>query len=667
MLGLVVATGLAMAGCATGSDSPESDPDGDDPIPTAENALGPRQIRLLTRREYDATVHDLLFAEAVSTPASECAALGDCSFREASCVGSVCVDDPCTLVTFVLPTGASTYGSVVVAGSFNGWAATADAGAWPMTYDASVGGWITKHEVPVGTYSYKLVANGSTWLSDPGNPNTEPDGFGGVNSVLTVVCDGTEDPGTTPSSSAPESFTGDFPVESRPEGFPFDDGAESGLVTSVHAEQYFRAAKRIAELATEDVAATIGCSPSDPSDPCIRTFLDRLTRRAYRRALDPAELDALVALAAAQTTTRDAVAIPMRVILQSPNFLYRSEVGVEAEDGAYRLEPWEVASLLSYTLWGSMPDDTLLDAATEGDLETAADYEREARRLLGDPRARDRMGLFALGWLGVESLKESEKAAAFPFDAELGDQMMGETRDLVASVLLDHRAFSDLFVADTTSAPERLATMYGADESGKLPEARRAGILAQGSVLATYAHSDQTSPVKRGMFVRRRLMCMELGTPPPNAGQVPEIDPGSTTRERFEQHSKDLTCYSCHQHIDPIGFGFEHFDPVGAWRDDEGGKPIDASGSLGYVNGWEDASPAIPFASLPELGSILAGSDQVRRCFVTQLRRFATGRLETEVDAPVIEDLLARFQAADDDALELLVALTQTHDFAMRK
>ncbi len=186
-------------------------------------------------------------------------------------------------------------------------------------------------------------------------------------------------------------------------------------------------------------------------------------------------------------------------------------------------------------------------------------------------------------------------------------------------------------------------------------------------MLATYAHSDQTSPVKRGMFVRRRLMCMELGTPPPNAGQVPEIDPGSTTRERFEQHSKDLTCYSCHQHIDPIGFGFEHFDPVGAWRDDEGGKPIDASGSLGYVNGWEDASPAIPFASLPELGSILAGSDQVRRCFVTQLRRFATGRLETEVDAPVIEDLLARFQAADDDALELLVALTQTHDFAMRK
>ncbi|MBK8941920.1 MAG: DUF1588 domain-containing protein [Polyangiaceae bacterium] len=245
--------------------------------------------------------------------------------------------------------------------------------------------------------------------------------------------------------------------------------------------------------------------------------------------------------------------------------------------------------------------------------------------------------------------------------------MADETRDFVSSVIFDGGAFEDLFVADRTAAAPRLRAFYGADDAGLLPEGRRAGLLAHGSVLATYAHSDQTSPVRRGLFVRTRLMCMELGAPPANAGAVPEVDPESTTRQRFEQHSSDGTCASCHQHIDPIGFGFEHFDPAGAWRDEEAGRPIDASGVLSYLDGWDDAEATTTFSTLPELGRALADSPQARRCLVRQVHRFASGRLEQEVDEPTLEALERRWADSGDDLVELFVAWTQTNAFSLRK
>lgn len=161
-------------------------------------------------------------------------------------------------------------------------------------------------------------------------------------------------------------------------------------------------------------------------------------------------------------------------------------------------------------------------------------------------------------------------------------------------------------------------------------------------------------------------MCMELGTPPANAGQVPDIDPGSTTRQRFEQHSQDPTCRSCHQHIDPVGFGFEHFDAAGAWRTEDAGQPVDASGVLTYVNGWADAESRIEFATLPELGAALASSDQVRRCFATQVLRFTGGRAVTD-DDPAIE-LLVRAMKDDGDAPRAAwVGTTQVSSFRFRR
>jgi hypothetical protein len=565
---LLLATATCGA-CASGDDPlSEDDPD----ATVAVEAPGPRQIRLLTRSEYDATVHDLLSLEPLSAEVSECEDLGDCAAEEASCVGGVCVVDPCNLSTFIFPAAAGQHGSVVVAGSFNGWGATAAAGGWPLAYEPSLEAWVAKHEVADGTHSYKFVVDGATWLADPQNPMTEPDGFGGVNSVLEVSC--ADAPPDAPAPSSPESFVEDFPVESRPEKFPFDNAAEAGLVTAVHAEQYFRAARRIADLASLDLEGLLGCAPVSSEEPCVTTFVERFARRAFRRPLLADEAERLTAMARSQTTAADGVRLALRVILQSPNFLYRSEVGapIGGDGGAARLEPWEVASLLSYSYWGSMPDETLLDAIESGELEGPEDYAREARRLLSDGRARARMGVFASQWLGVEGVVGVDKGNRPDFDRELSEMMADETRDFVSSVIFDGGAFEDLFVADRTAAAPRLRAFYGADDAGLLPEGRRAGLLAHGSVLATYAHSDQTSPVRRGLFVRTRLMCMELGAPPANAGAVPEVDPESTTRQRFEQHSSDGTCASCHQHIDPIGFGFEHFDPAGRVAR-RGGRP----------------------------------------------------------------------------------------------
>ncbi|MFO0550204.1 MAG: DUF1588 domain-containing protein [Polyangiaceae bacterium] len=662
-LSLTAAMALsALSSCTPGTEPPdETDPNN----PVATTAFGVRQLRLLTRAEYDATVRDLLFAEPMANNPQECAVLGDCNAATESCVGGACVADPCNLVTFTLPASANQYTSVVVSGSFNGWASTATAGAWPMTWEPSVGAWVAKHEVTNGDYSYKFVIDGATWLADPSNPSTEPDGFGGFNSLLHLACTGSEPPPPTTDTSA--SFSADFPVETRPEKYPFDNSAEAGLVTSVHAEQYHRAARRIAELALADVPGLIGCDPTSTSDPCIATFVEQFGRRAYRRSLDDAEVQRALALITSQPTVRDGLEVWLRVVLESPWFLYRSEIGKELTPGTYQLEPWEVATLLSYAYIGTTPDDALLDAAEGGDLETPADYEREARRLLADPRARDQIGRFTMMWLGVERIIGIDKGVRDDFDQDLAQEMATETQRFVEGVFFDSHRFEDLFVGDHTLAEPRLATWYGADAGGLLPESRRAGILASGSILASYSHSNQSSPVRRGVFVRTRLMCMELGTPPPNGGSVPDVDPNATTRERFEQHMADPFCASCHRNIDPIGFGFEHFDEVGAWRDTDNGSAIDATGQLTYSEGWKNGESPLPFSTLPELGGLLASSGQVRRCFVQQLQRFTTGRLETADDDPTVAALMDRFDESEHDPLELLVSLTQVNAFAVRK
>lgn len=634
-----------------------------EPVDCEQTPVGHRQLRLLTRREYRNTVRDLFAMDGVEGGA--CEQDTDCDLQRQVCLSGQCAQNPCGVHTFVYDPGDRSLGAVHVAGSFNGWAASVDQGGWAMEHLPAENLWIARRRLEEGQrYSYKFVLDGQEWISDPDAEGSEPDGFGGSNSVLTVRC--AQDQGLDL-----ESLMQSFPPETRPQGYSFDNHADAGRVTGVHVEEYMALSGQIARWALEQPGGLLPCQAGAPG--CARAFVEGFGARAFRRPLQQAEVDRYVALIEAQPDFMDGVEVALRVFLTSPSFLYRFELGQPNGDGTWTLDGYERASALSYLFWGSMPDDALLEAAGRGELDSPQGLERHARRMLQDPRAREVIGLFGLQWLGVERISSVNKQPElFPdFDSQLRQDMLEETRRFIGHVIFDGSGqFAELMTADYSFTSARLARLYGAspDAQGRIQHAqgRRAGILGHGSVLGSYAHSDQTSPIKRGVFVRERLLCQEFGMPPANAGGVPDVDPDATTRERFAQHSDDPACHDCHQYIDGVGFGFENFDAIGQWRDSENGAPVDSSGDLNDKEGFGTLTHD-PFGSLGELGQLLASSRRAQACFATQVHRFATGRLEEPADACALERVEARFAQSGGDIRELLLSLITTPEFTQRR
>jgi len=611
----------------------------------------PQQLRLLNAREYRATVRDLL-------PQADgaCSVDADCNLADQSCVGDVCVADPCSLHTFVLP-GFADAGTVHVAGDFNGWAGDAGSGlAMTRVGDR----WYAKTTLADGTWHYKFVVDSTDWLEDPANPQTTPDGFGGNNSVLVQACDGAPPPGDGAFDPAAA-----FPVRARSQHYPFDNDATQGLVTSVHVEQFLDAGRQLAERATTDVDGLLGCDASDAA--CVESWVTDFGRRAWRRPLESDEVDRMVALATAFDDPSVSVGVALQVFLSSPTFLYRSEIGV-ADGAGFRLTPYEVATLLSYTYLGTTPDDLLLDRAAAGALDTPEGRAAEAARLLGDARARGLVRRFGVQWLGVESVLTTDKSAAlFPsMTPALRAAMLEETARLVEHVLWEGTGtYDELMTAPYTFAGPELAAHYGIEAGDEVPLADgRAGVLGHGSVLATYAHSDQTSPVRRGLFVRERLLCEEFEAPPPDAGGVPDVDPNATTRDRFSQHSDNIACSGCHQYIDPLGFGFEEFDAIGAHRTTENGVAVSGAGELKDVEG-RGGNTLETFDSLGQLGAMLAESEAAPACFARQWMRFTEGHLDGPGGECVAENLAAGL-AEGGDLLGVLTAMAASPAFVRR-
>ena len=628
----------------------------------------PRQLRLLTRREYARTVRDLF-----APPARVCSADHQCELRRESCVSGRCAADPCGLVTFTFDPRGSAPREVVVAGAFNGWGATAATGGWSLTHVPAAGLWVAKRQVAVGSFQYKLVIDGADWRRDEGNPERAPDGFGGENSVLTVRC------GEGPSGEGLEAVlaevTRHFPVESRPEGYAFDNHARSAQVSAVHVAEHLEAAKRLARAALEGglVARLGGCALG--SEACVRRLVGDFGRRAFRRPLEAAELDAFAGLVTGAEDPELGLEVALRVMLASPSFLYRTELGEPAGEGRFRLTGFEIASALSYLLWGTAPDEPLLEAAALGRLEGPEGREAEAQRLLADPRAQETLGAFARMWLGVDPvLGKSKHPGLYPgFTEEVRRALLLELEAFFVHVVFEGSGrFADLLLADFGFASGTTAALYGiADVGGAAPQRvqlghGRAGILGHAALLATYAHSDQSSPIKRGVFVREHLLCQKFGVPPADAGGLPEVDPNATTRERFRQHSDKPACNACHRYIDEVGFGFERFDAVGRYRETENGHPIDPSGNLNDVEGFGTETDG-PFTSLRGLAEVLAESDRARDCFATQLHRFSRGELETAEEACAVRALRERFAARNGDVRALLIELVKDERFVTRR
>lgn len=468
----------------------------------------------------------------------------------------------------------------------------------------------------------------------------------------------------------------EIPVEPFIDGY--DNDAQASVVTARHIDAYMGLAAQVADQAVEQSAPTlVGCMPEDPE--CPRLFVESLGRRALRRPLTGDEVELYVALFDPEATDGDfyeGVRLVVRSFLMAPELLYRSELGELRDDGLYRLTGYETAAALSYGLWGTMPDDELLDAAASGELDDAEGIEAQARRLLDHPRGRAQVDEFFTQWLGTGALLLANKdAQVYPgFTPELRESMAAEQRAFVEHVMFEGNAtIEELLLADYVFVNDTLADFYGLPRPGSNVPARvevpagseRGGLLTLGSVLASHAHPNESSPVKRGVFVRERLLCQELPSPPPDVDATPpQLDPGATTRERFGQHSADPVCRACHQLIDPLGFGFEAYDGVGAFRATENGLPIDASGEVSQL---EPGAEPLAFDGTAELAAILAEARTTNACAVHHWVRFTSGRRPTAQDACTIETIADQLVANGGDLHEMFIDLVRLDAFVLRQ
>ncbi|HKP63021.1 MAG TPA: DUF1592 domain-containing protein [Polyangiales bacterium] len=454
----------------------------------------------------------------------------------------------------------------------------------------------------------------------------------------------------------------------------FDNSAEAQTVPVLLAEQYLDAAEQAARNVT-DIRALVGCDVAGAmGKSCVQAFITRFGRRVYRRPLTSEETSGMLGVFTQVSSASDpqtGVRGVLTALLSSPNFIFRPEFGggVSSVAGAKQAGSYELAARLASLLWASAPDDMLLDAAASGKLASPADVASQARRMLFDPRSHAALRSFYEQWLGLPLLESAAKdTTAYPlWDEELRASMYEETRRFIDHVLWEDDALlRTLFTADYSFLNGELAKLYGlpaprdanAYARTQLDARQRSGVLTQPSLMAVFASPAASSPIKRGKLVRVRLLCQDLRDPPANVPPPPEPKQGVSTRERFAMHTASPACSSCHSLIDGLGFGLEHYDGIGAYRDVDQGVPVDASG---LVNATRDIDG--PYSGGPELAGRLVEGEDLRDCVPRQWLRYALARRESDEDACSLDSLQRAFARTDGDLYELMVALTQTDAF----
>jgi hypothetical protein len=459
-----------------------------------------------------------------------------------------------------------------------------------------------------------------------------------------------------------------FPSEEIVRGF--ENNAAALTFPPVLAEKALAAAEALGARVAGGLAGKLPCASNAADAACARAFIGDFGRRAWRRPLAPDEIarfEKLFAMGSVQDGFGRGVQMVTASLLVSVPFFYRVEIG-EGPPNARQPTSWEMASRLSYLLWGTMPDDALFAAAEKDQLRTREAIRAQAERMLASPRAREAVATFHHSWLGLDEAPTINKdPKMFPaFTPEVRAALVDETHAFLHEVAWGGQSGSlwDLFTGRFTFVNATLAKYYGvagrsgADFQRAEPDGeRRAGILTQATLLAIHSGFDQTSPVLRGKMVRERFLCGLLPVPPPTVAATAS-PPSSTrtTRERAAQHAADPSCSGCHRLMDPIGFGFEGWDPAGRPRAMEAGQPVDDGGEV------LDADVGA-FRGLAELGRKLAASADARACFVRQWFRFGYGRLEGAADAATLAALDTALRGSNGRYRELLLALTQTAAF----
>lgn len=478
----------------------------------------------------------------------------------------------------------------------------------------------------------------------------------------------------------------------RPHDWSFAGGGSGGpgITTLPHVRDLIvKGPYRVVGMSeTPSRQRIFSCRPTAPAEerPCARQIIGRLGAEAYRRPLGADEVDRLLPFyeqGAAKGGFEIGVRTVLEAILASPHFIFRleREPAVVGPRGTYRIADMDLASRLSFFLWGEPPDEELLALASRGKLSAPAapgvpgeqrQLVKQARRMLADPRAAALGTRFAAQWL---RLQDVDKVHPDPnidpnFDDNLAAAMRKETELFFNSIVREDRSFLDLFRADYTFLDEQLARHYGipgvtGDEFRKMTyqDDRRRGLLGQGSVLVQTSLANRTSPVLRGKWVMEVLM----GTPPPPPPpDVPILDETSdakdgrmlTTRERMEIHRKNPTCNACHRMMDPIGLALDNFDLTGRWRVRENGQPLDTHGV------FYDGTPVTSPAEL--LRALLKRPEPLVRTFTENLLAYATGRRMEYFDQPTVRAIAASAAANDYKMSSFIVGVIKSDAFQMR-
>ncbi len=490
----------------------------------------------------------------------------------------------------------------------------------------------------------------------------------------------------TLSAAFVRRFDGPYEDLIRPHDWSFAGGGSggSGITTLPHLRDLIvKGPYRptgISDTASRRKVFT--CRPTGPVEerPCARTILSRLATDAYRRPVAASEVDGLLKfydMGSAKDGFEAGVRQALEAILASPHFIFRIErqpAGVKP-GAIYRVSDVDMASRLSFFLWGMPPDAELLGAATRGELATPAGIERQARRMLADPRA-DALGpRFAGQWLRLQDVdKVHPDPNYYPnFEGQLGDLMKRETELFFSALVRDDRSMLDLLRADFTVLNERLARHYGIPgvagsyfRKVTYPDERRRGLFGQGSVLVQTSYANRTSAVLRGKWVMEVL----LGTPPPPPpmdGSVPPFEETAeskggrplTTRERMELHRTNPTCNSCHRFIDPIGLALDNFDVTGKWRARETGMPLDTRGE--FYDGTAVATPA-------ELSAVLLKRPTpLVRTFTENLMAYALGRRVEYYDQPAVRAITKAAEPGGYKISSLILGVVTSDAFRMKR
>jgi len=469
-----------------------------------------------------------------------------------------------------------------------------------------------------------------------------------------------------------------FPADAVIDGFA--NAATSLVVSPLLADKLRDAAEDIAgrvELArlSPCAAAAVGTS-ADPS--CTRELVQSFGERAFRRPLTDADLERYVALAATAASFEAGARLVVTAMLQSPHFLYRRELGTPSAGGLYALDDFEIASELSYVLWQSMPDATLFAAARAGALHTPEQIADATLRMVQVPAAHATVRAFVIEWLGLDAITTVPKdPARFPeLDSALRASMLHEVERFIDHAMFEGDGSLATLLTDPTSFVDAaLAAHYGVsldaagpvDASGlrpiELATQERAGILTLAGTMMRHARSNDSSPVHRGKLVRERLLCQVPPPPPPGiVVQPPPMDPTKTARERYAAHSQMQPCAGCHVLMDPIGLGFERFDGVGRYREQENGQAIDVHGEILY----SEASDG-PFEGTQQLAEALANSAEVRACYASKWLRFAYGLQENADDRCVTRPLVDVLAQGEVTFSELVQTTTSSAQLRLRR